>query len=170
LITVTFVAGAMAIGDRDADDYRRAVDGAKITFADAITIAQGQGQVADGKIVAVELTWAGNAPRYGIEFLVKKRYKTVYVDGATRKVLRVSVGNRTSDRRDAKVDGKALEVTKLDFPAVAKAVESVRPMASMVEADLQSDAAGTYYAVKFLQSMSVASVRVNAETGKVTLD
>jgi len=168
------IAGILALGTAtaladDVAEARKALDGAKVSFKDAMATAQQA--VADGKATEIELDWEGGAPRYEVELLVGETWKEVQIDGVSGKVLKIDTDVKPDDKDDKNevADAKkALDGAKQTYEQVREAIAKDSKDARIVSIELELRGGKAVYEVKALNGDKIAKMRVDAADGKVS--
>lgn len=167
-IAMSILVGGTAWAD-DAAEAKKALDAAKVSMKDALATAQKE--VADGKVVEVELDWEKDAPRYEVELLVGDSWKEVLIDGVTGKVLKVETDVKPDDKDDKRevADArKALDSAKQTFDQAREAVTKDNKDARIVKIELELRSGKPVYEVAVLAGEKLSKVIVDAADGKVT--
>jgi uncharacterized membrane protein YkoI len=153
---------------RQRSELHQAVDAAKISFYDAIAVAQKE--VGDGRITEVELEWKDGAPRFEVEMLVGDSWKEVQIDATNGKVQKVVddlTPDDSTDTQDPAEARRGLDEAKQTInQAIDIAVREYKD-SKLIEVDLERRDKKLYYELKLLEGDKIVHVDVDAVDGKV---
>ncbi len=96
LMTATIGGSALA-ADRDGDREAAALQGAKVSFTQAIAIAEGQ---TGGRAIGADVSQKAGVTRIQVEVAGPQGVKTVLVDGATGQVTATRDGGGDNEDND----------------------------------------------------------------------